>query len=96
MNITNIFYEFDSNKVTVENPYEVIKETEKCYFYKHEFGTGRILKDEVGKVLKRRAYGGNSSYLQLTMIDTDERKLREELSKWFTEEAYRVWRVYGK
>lgn len=93
MNITSIFYDFDSNKITISEPYEITKETEKCYFYERKYGNGRILKNEVGKVLNRSAYGGNSSYLQLTMIDADERKLREELSKWFTKEAYRVCKM---
>ena len=98
MDISIITYDFDRSKVAVRGPYEIVKETDKCYFYTytekylgHTYHKQRkILKDRIGKIIHRKAYGGTPPYLELSMIDVNERVLREKFSGWFTDEAYKV------
>lgn len=84
MNITSIYYIFETGKIIVKEPLEIIKETENCYFV----NKGRYLKYEIDVVQhkSRTQYG----YLELVMIDADEKTLREKLSEWFVNEANRI------
>ena len=82
MNITSIFYTFHNNKVIVKVPFEIVKETEKCFWID---GGYRYLKSEIGEPILRSAT--TYPYVELMMIDADEKALREELSKWFTDKA---------
>ena len=81
MNITSIIYTFHSRQVIVKVPFEIIRETEKCFFTEH----GRYLKSEIGipALKSTTAY----PYIELVMIDADEKTLREKLSQWFTNKA---------
>lgn len=88
MKITGIIYSFHKNCVIVKQPVDVVKETEKCYFT--AYGS-RIMKSDIGKpVLKSPA---EYTYVRLLMVDADEATLREELSKWFTNKAYEIWKM---
>lgn len=88
MNITNIYYLFHKDKVVVKSPSKIVKETEKCFFT--ESGC-RFLKDEIGKPFLNSAT--QYPYIKLAMVDANEDTLREELSKWFTNKAYQVWKM---
>ena len=88
MNITTIVYTFHNNEVIVKVPFEITRETTKCYFTKSGY---RYLKDKIGKpYLKSAAY---YPYLELVMVDADEEILRDELSKWFMKRAHQLWKV---
>ena len=84
MNITIIIYTFHNNKVIAKVPFEIVRETKKCFFTEH----GRYLKSEIGEPILRSVT--NYPYIELTMVDADEKTLREELSKWFTDRAYEI------
>ena len=84
MSITTIIYAFHGNDTVVKVPFEIIKETEKCFFTKH----GRYLKSEINRPILRSttAY----PYIELVMIDATDEVLREKLSKWFTNKAHQI------
>ena len=84
MNINIIIYTFHTGKVIIKVPFEIVKETEKCFFTEH----GRYLKSEIGEPILRSTT--NYPYIELTMIDVDEKTLREELSKWFVDKAQHI------
>lgn len=84
MNITIIIYTFHSNKVIVKVPFEIVRETEKCFFTEHS----RYLKSEIGEPVLRSATA--YPYVELVMVDADEKTLREELSKWFANKANKI------
>lgn len=86
MNITSIYYTFHNRKVILR-VYNIVKETENCFFTKN----GRYFKSEIGEpVLKSRtAY----PYIELVMVDADLETLKTTLSKWFTDEAHFVRNV---
>lgn len=85
MNITSIFYTFHNNKVIAKVPFEIVRETEKCFFTKNGC---RYLKDEIGKpFLKSKT---QYPYIELFMVDADEKTLRDGLSKWFTDKAIQI------
>ena len=84
MNITSIIYTFHSRQVIVKVPFKIVRETEKCFFTEH----GRYLKSEIGTpaLKSTTAY----PYIELVMVDTDEKTLREKLSQWFTNKANHI------
>lgn len=84
MNITIILYSFGENKVISKVPFKIVRETEKCYFTEH----ARYLKSEIGTPSLRStsAY----PYIELVMVDADEKTLRKKLSEWFANKAQRV------
>lgn len=84
MNITIILYSFGENKVILKVPFKIVKETEKCYFTEHS----RYLKSEIGipSLRSTSAY----PYIELVMVDADEKTLRKKLSEWFANKAQRV------
>lgn len=88
MNITSIVYLFHTSEVIVKIPFKIVKETEKCLFTENG---GRYLKSEIGKSFLKSPT--QYAYIELVMIDADEETLREELSKWFTDKAYEVWKI---
>lgn len=85
MNITIATYSFYDNKVTIKKPFEIIRETEKCYYINNGY---RYLKSEIGKPILRSTT--SYPYIDLVMVDTDEEKLREVLSTWFSDKAMEV------
>ena len=85
MNITIIVYAFHNNEVIVKVPFEIVKETEKCYFTKNGC---RYLKDEIGRPIFKSPT--QYSYIELVMVDADEGTLRDGLSKWFTNKASQI------
>ena len=84
MNITTIIYAFHGNDTVVKVPFEIIKETEKCFFTKH----GRYLKSELDIPILRSSTA--YPYIELTMVDTTDEVLREKLSGWFTSKANQI------
>lgn len=84
MNITIIIYTFHTGKVIVKVPFEIVRETEKCFFTEHS----RYLKSEIGEPVLKSVT--NYPYIELVMVDADEKTLREELSKWFTDKANEI------
>ena len=85
MNITSIIYTFSSDQVIVKKPFKIVKETEKCFFID---GGYRYLKSELG--IPRLKSPTKYTYIELVMVDADEKTLREELSKWFINKANEV------
>ena len=90
MNITSIVYAFHNNEVIVKAPFEIVKETEKCFFTKNGC---RYLKDGIGKPYLKSAT--LYPYIELVMVDANEEALRDGLSKWFTDKACQVWKIRG-
>ena len=84
MNITMIIYIFHSDKVIVKAPFEIVSETEGCFFTEH----GRYLKSGIGEPVLR--FAAAYPYIELVMIDADEKILRKKLSEWFINRAQRV------
>lgn len=89
MNITSIVYAFHNNEVIVKVPFEIIRETEKCFFTKSNC---RYLKNEIGKPILRSAT--QYPYIELVMVDANEEVLRERLSRWFADKAREVAQTY--
>lgn len=87
MDITSAVYSFHYDKVIIKEPFEIERETDKCYFVKNR----RYLKSEIGKPVIK--YTTSYPYVEITMIDADEETLRDGLSKWFTDKAYEVWKI---
>ena len=87
MNITIAVYSFHLNKVIIKTPFKIERETDKCYFTKD----GKYLKAEIGKPIIK--YPASYPYIEIVMIDASEETLREELSKWFTDKAYEIWKI---
>lgn len=84
MNITTIIYAFHGNDTVVKVPFEIVKETEKCFFTKH----GRYLKSEINRPILRSSTA--YPYIELVMIDATDDVLREKLSSWFTDKAHQI------
>ena len=87
MNITIGIYSFHLNKVIIKTPFEIKRETDKCYFTKG----ARYLKAQIGKPILK--YPANYPYIEIVMIDADEQVLKDELSKWFINKAHELWKV---
>lgn len=75
-NITTILYYLADNKVIVKVPFEIVQETPKCYFTANNV---RYLKSQIGVPMLRSA--SSYPYIELVMVDADEKTLRKELSK---------------
>ena len=84
MNITSALYLFSTNKVIIKVPFEIQRETEKCYFTKES----RYLKSEIGKPIFKSPT--IYPYIELVMIDTDEDTLRQRLAQWFLNKANEI------
>ena len=87
MNITTIIYAFHGNDTVVKVPFEIIKETEKCFFTKH----GRYLKSEINVPILRSSTA--YPYIELVMVDATDEVLREKLSGWFANKANEIVRT---
>jgi hypothetical protein len=85
MNITIAIYSFDDNKVIVKTPFEIVQETDKCFFIEQG---NRYLKSNIGKPMLKSAT--TYPYVEIIMIDADEETLKKELSKWFSNKALHV------
>lgn len=88
MNITSIVYVFHGNDIIVKVPFEIVRETEKCFFTKNGC---RYLKDEIGKPYLKSAT--QYPYIELVMVDASEEILRVELSQWFGDKAHQIRRI---
>lgn len=84
MNITTAYYSFYYNKVYIDKPCEVERETNKCYFTKN----GRYLKSDIGNPVLR--YPTSYPYIEIIMIDANESILRRELGRWFIDMANKI------
>jgi hypothetical protein len=74
--------------VIVKTPFRIEKETKKCFYTEHGY---KYLKYEIGKPFLKSST--QYPYIELVMVDANEDTLREELSKWFTDKAYQVWKM---
>lgn len=89
MNITSALYAFASNQLVIKEPFEIQKETNKCYWTKN----ARYLKSEIGRpILKSPTI---YPYIELVMIDANEETLRMEMSRWFTDKACEIQEFYN-
>lgn len=77
MNITSAVYLFHTNQVIIKNKFEIIEETKAYYYTKGR----RYPKLEIGKAILKSAT--TYPYIEIFMVDEDEERLREELSRWF-------------
>ena len=84
MYITSIYYLFHNGNVVVKVPFKIVKETDRCFFVEH----GRYLKSEIGYPMLRSAT--TYPYIELVMVDADEKTLREKLSQWFSNKAEQI------
>lgn len=84
MKITSAIYCFDINQVIIKHPFEIKKETHKCYFTRAH----RYLKEDIGKPILKSPT--KYTYVEVVMIDADEATLREELSKWFINKSREI------
>ena len=91
MNITIAIYSFHYNEVFVKVPFEIARETDKCYYVNNGNSYTRYLKSEINKPILRSVT--SYPYIELVMVDANEETLRDELSKWFTNKAYDVWKI---
>ena len=90
MYINSIVYLFGTREVIVRKPSKIVRETAKCFFTEDGY---RWVKSEIG--VPRLKSPTHYTYIELAMVDADEKILREELSKWFSTKAYEV-RTYEK
>ena len=87
MNITSAIYLFSTNKTIIKVPFEIQKETEKCYFTKES----RYLKSEVNRpILKSPTI---YPYIELVMIDADTNTLKRHLAQWFIDKAIEIDKI---
>lgn len=86
MNITTAVYLFDIDEVIIKNPFEIVSETKLCYFTNN----GRYIKSKIGRPILKSAT--NYPYVEIHMVDADEKTLKNELSKWFTDKATEIKR----
>lgn len=84
MNITIATYDFNLNLFVLKQPFEIIKETSKCYFTKNS----RYLKADLGAPILRNAT--SYPYIELVMVDADEEALTTRMSAWFTDKANEI------
>lgn len=91
MNITVASYHFNGHGLLVQS-FEVVRETEKCYFTKNEyFSRGhRFLKEEMGKI--RYIIDKYDPRIQVDMADASKEDAMDKLSEWFTKQADRLRR----
>lgn len=85
MFIRQAIYSFNNNNVIVKVPFDIERETEKCYYTKH----GRYLKSEIGIPMLKSTT--QYPYVEVVMIDATEEMLRSKLGEWFTERAVKIW-----
>ena len=90
MNIKLIICSLVNYRVSIKT-FEVIRETEKCYFAKlgSMKNEAMFLKDELNKV--RHMSITSYPYLALTMADATEEELRRKLQNWFITKAKEIW-----
>lgn len=91
MSITTAVYSFRLDKVVIQEPYKIEKETDKCYFTKN----GRYLKSNLGKpavkyVTTQTPFKTSYPYIEVAMVDADETALRNKLSEWFADKAREI------
>ena len=84
MYINSIIYRFNDGHLQIKRPFKVVKETKDSYVT----GAMSYLKEEINKVIVKQS--GKYVYLKLSMIDTDEKTLRNVLSQWFIEKSIDV------
>lgn len=84
MNITIATYDFNSDLFVLKQPFEIIKETSKCYFTKNS----KYLKADLGTPILR--YASSYPYIELVMVDADEATLTTRMSSWFVDKANEI------
>lgn len=84
MNITTAIYLFNRNEVIIKCPFEIVRETNLCYFTKD----GRYFKSKMNKPILKCAT--SYPYVEINMVDADEETLKSELSKWFSNKATEI------
>ena len=85
MRITNIWYRFCDEYISISDPIEIVKETDKTFI---GINGERISKSQVGTpMLKSKTY---YPFVDLYMIDADETTLRERLASWFRDKGLEI------
>lgn len=79
------FYDFYSGNVIIKDSFEIVKETDKCYFTENK----RYLKSDLNIPILRSS--SQYPYIELTMRDATEEMLRNKLAEWFTRQAILIW-----
>lgn len=87
MNITIGVYLFHLNKVIIKKPFEIKRETEKCYYIEH----GRYLKADIGTPIIKSAT--QYPYVEVVMVDANEKALRKKLGEWFVGKACEICNI---
>ena len=85
MNITMATYDFNGYGLCIKEPFEIVRETEKCYFAMTKYGEHRFLKNDIG-VLKHNM-SDNCPHLKIIMINATKEELKEKLAEWFEQKA---------
>lgn len=85
MFIRQAIYSFNNNNVIVKVPFDIERETEKCYYTEH----ARFLKSEIGIPMLKSTT--QYPYVEVVMVDATEEMLRNKLGEWFTERAVKIW-----
>ena len=85
MNITMATYDFNGYGLCLKDPFEIVRETEKCYFAMTKYGEHRFLKSDIGKF--KHIKSDNCPYLKIIMIDATREELKNIIAEWFEKEA---------
>ena len=88
MNITMATYDFNGCGLCIKEPFEIVRETAKCYFVKTKYGQYRFLKSDIG-VLKHNM-SDYCPHLKIIMIDATEEELRKKIAEWFEQKANNI------
>lgn len=85
MNITMATYDFNGYGLCIKQPFEIVRETAKCYFAMTKYGEHRFLKSDIG-VLKHNM-SDYCPHLKIIMIDATEEELKNKIAEWFEQKA---------
>lgn len=91
MNITMATYDFNGYGLCIKEPFEIVKETEKCYFAMTKYGKHRFLKSDIG-VLKHNT-ANYCPHLKIIMIDATKDELTNIFAECFEKEANRLRKI---
>lgn len=88
MYITMATYDFNGYGLCIKDRFEIVRETEKCYFAKTGRGEHRFLKSDIGEL--KHNVSDYCPHLKLILIDATEEELREKIAQWFDKQANRI------
>lgn len=91
MNITMATYNFNGYGLCIKDPFEIVRETEKCYFAMTKYGEHRFLKSDIGVFKHNMA--DNCPHLKIIMIDATREELASKFAEWFEKKAIELRKV---